>query len=182
ILVGLASFVLGMGVPVVAAYILLIVTVGSGLEQLGISLLSAHLIVFWYSQLSNITPPVALAAYAGAGVANSSPMKTGLYALRIAIGLPIIPIMFAFRLMLLGVSEGTWFTILINNLIVFIGLIVIVSATQGFLIRNCNFLERLILFFIGLFLLINIIWLNILATICLLLILLFQFKTKNTQI
>lgn len=179
LLVGLASFILGMGLPVVASYIILIVVAGVGLEELGIPLLAAHLLVFWFSQLSNVTPPVALAAYAGAGLASADPMKTGMYACRIAIGLPLIPIMFVYRPMLLGISDASWIEILLHNGIVLLGIIAVIASFQGFLLRKSTVRERLLLFATGICLLINIPWLNLLAGVVLLLLYISQRTKKD---
>jgi len=90
----LASLVLGMGLPVTASYVVLIVLAGPVLiNDFGLPILIAHLLVFWYSQDSNVTPPVCLAAYAAAGVAGSDPMRTGLQAWKYAKGLYLIPLL-----------------------------------------------------------------------------------------
>ncbi|MGF1486285.1 MAG: TRAP transporter permease [Prochloraceae cyanobacterium] len=96
ILIAIASLLLGMGLPVTAAYIMLAILAAPALENMGISLLSAHLIIFWLSQDSNITPPVCLAAYAAAGIANTKPLPTAIEAWKIAKGLYIIPLLFAY--------------------------------------------------------------------------------------
>jgi len=94
-LVALAGLVLGMGLPVTAAYIVLAVLAVPALMEFGLSLLVAHLIVFWLSQASNVTPPIALAAFAGAGVAGAQPMAAAVQAFKLAFGLFIIPLMMA---------------------------------------------------------------------------------------
>ena len=92
ILLLLASLVLGMGLPVTASYVVLIVLAGPVLiNDFGLPVLIAHMVVFWYSQDSNVTPPVCLAAYAAAGVAGGDPMRTGLQAWKYAKGLYLIP-------------------------------------------------------------------------------------------
>ena len=70
----LASLVLGMGLPATASYIVLAVMTGPALQELGLALITAHMIIFWLAQSSNVTPPIALAAFAGAGVAGAAPM------------------------------------------------------------------------------------------------------------
>ena len=98
VLVLIASLVLGMGLPVTAAYIVLIVLVGPALTaEFGIPLLIAHLVVFWYSQDSNVTPPVALAAFAGAAIAGAKPMETAVQAWKFAKGLYLIPLFMVFN-------------------------------------------------------------------------------------
>jgi TRAP transporter 4TM/12TM fusion protein len=97
ILILLASLVLGMGLPVTASYIMLAVLAAPALLELGVPLLAGHLIIFWYSQDANVTPPVCLAGYAAAGVAGSNPMRTGLQAWKLSKGLYLIPLLFAYQ-------------------------------------------------------------------------------------
>lgn len=91
-----ASYILGMGMTVTSAYILMAILVAPGLEALGISALAAHMIVFWYSQSSNISPPVCMAAFAGASIARADPIRTGFTALRFSVFLFIIPVLFVY--------------------------------------------------------------------------------------
>ncbi len=94
ILLLVASLVLGMGLPVTASYIVLIILAGPVLTgEFGLPVLVAHMVVFWFSQDSNVTPPVCLAAYAASGVAGSDPMRTGLHAWKYAKGLYLIPLL-----------------------------------------------------------------------------------------
>jgi TRAP transporter 4TM/12TM fusion protein len=102
LLVALTSLFLGMGLPVTASYIVLIILAGPGLMDLGIPLLTAHMIVFWYSQDANVTPPVALESFAASGIAGSSPMKTAFTSWKLAKGLYIIPIIMAYHPLLLN--------------------------------------------------------------------------------
>ncbi len=98
VLIMLASLILGLGLPVTASYIVLIVLVGPALAvEFGLPLLIAHLIVFWYSQDSNVTPPVALAGFTAAAIAGSRPMATSLQAWKFAKGLYLIPLYMAFH-------------------------------------------------------------------------------------
>ncbi|MGD8754943.1 MAG: TRAP transporter permease [Desulfobacterales bacterium] len=102
LLVALTSLFLGMGLPVTASYIVLIILAGPGLMDLGIPLLTAHMVVFWYSQDANVTPPVALESFAASGIAGSSPMKTAFTSWKLAKGLYIIPIIMAYHPLLLN--------------------------------------------------------------------------------
>jgi TRAP transporter 4TM/12TM fusion protein len=95
-LVMLASLILGMGVPVTAAYLITAVLAVPPLAEMGVVVIAAHMIVYWYSQDSNITPPVCVAAYAGAAIAGSDPWKTGWTAFKYAKLLYIVPLLFAF--------------------------------------------------------------------------------------
>jgi TRAP-type uncharacterized transport system fused permease subunit len=106
-LVGIASFVLGMGLPTSAAYIVLSVMAVPAMlelgESVGLSLLAAHLIVFWYSLDSCFTPPVCVPAYTAAGLAGANPSKAAWSALMMAKGMYVMPLMFAFTpILLLG--------------------------------------------------------------------------------
>jgi len=96
VLVALASLILGMGLPVTASYIVLAVLAGPAMTMLGASLLSAHMLIFWYSQDANVTPPVCLAAYTAAGIAGSRPLETGLESWKLAKGLYVIPLLFCY--------------------------------------------------------------------------------------
>jgi len=95
-LVAIASLVLGMGVPVTAAYLITAVLAVPPLTEMGVVLIAAHMIVYWFSQDSNITPPVCVAAYAGAAIAGSDPWKTGWTAFKFAKLLYVVPLLFAF--------------------------------------------------------------------------------------
>ncbi len=96
LLIALASLVLGMGVPVTAAYLIVAVLAVPPLMEMGVVLIAAHMIVYWFSQDSNITPPVCVAAYAGAAIAGSDPWKTGWTAFKFAKLLYVVPILFAY--------------------------------------------------------------------------------------
>ncbi|WP_017603392.1 TRAP transporter permease [Nocardiopsis alkaliphila] len=96
VMVALASLVLGIGLPVTASYVVLVILAGPALEQLGLALIVAHMIVYWLSQDSNVTPPVAFAAFAAAGIADSKPMRSGVSAWKFAKGLYLIPLLMAY--------------------------------------------------------------------------------------
>lgn len=96
ILITVAALILGMGLPVTAAYIVLSVMAAPALEGMGLELVTAHMIIFWLSQTSNVTPPIALAAFAGAGVANAKPMASAVEAFKLAKGFFLIPLMMAY--------------------------------------------------------------------------------------
>lgn len=152
ILVLLASLVLGMGLPVTAAYIVLIILVGPALtEEFGIPLLIAHLVVFWYSQDSNVTPPVALAGFAGAAIAGSKPMETSFQAWKYAKGLYLIPLFMVFNEeIILG---GPLPMVVWSGAIAMLGLVAFAAALEGFLFRPMPIWMRvlLVLGVIGLF-------------------------------
>ncbi|RLB20422.1 MAG: TRAP transporter permease, partial [Deltaproteobacteria bacterium] len=141
ILVMLASLVLGMGLPVTASYIMLAVLAGPALTQMGVSLLAAHMIIFWYSQDANVTPPVCLAAFSAAGVASSKPMQTGFTSWKLAKGLYIIPFLFAYTPLLF---EGPVIEVIITAASALFGLFGFTVCWEGYLLRKMNIGERAI--------------------------------------
>ncbi|MAD44832.1 MAG: transporter [Oceanospirillaceae bacterium] len=108
LLIAVAAIVLGMGLPVTAAYIVLSIMAVPAMMDLGVSLLAAHMIVFWLSQTSNVTPPIALAAFAGAGIAGSKPMPTAVQAFKLAQGFFLIPAMMAFSTLIWTEGDSIW--------------------------------------------------------------------------
>lgn len=143
ILVLLASLVLGMGLPVTAAYIVLIILVGPALQQeFGVPLLIAHLVVFWYSQDSNVTPPVALAGFAGAAIAGADPMKTSFQAWKYAKGLYLIPLFMVYNeSIILG---GPVPLVIWNGLIACLALAAFAAALEGFLFAPMRLWQRVL--------------------------------------
>jgi TRAP transporter 4TM/12TM fusion protein len=132
VLVLIASLILGLGLPVTAAYIVLIILVGPALhEEFGVPLLIAHLVVFWYSQDSNVTPPVALAAFAGAAIAGSKPMATSLQAWKYAKGLYLIPLFMVYNESI--IVGGPLPLVLWNGFIAIVALTAFAAMLEGFL-------------------------------------------------
>ena len=145
--IALASLVLGMGLPVTAAYIMLAVLAAPALSDMGVSLLAAHLIIFWLSQDSNVTPPVCLAAYAAAGIAETSPFRVAISSWKLAKGLYIMPLLFAYT----ALVDGSWG----QRLLVFgfgsIGLFTLTAAIVGYCWRPLNGKARIALLALSLF-------------------------------
>ncbi|WP_051484483.1 TRAP transporter permease [Shewanella waksmanii] len=141
-LISIVALVLGMGLPVTAAYIVLAVMAVPMLGDFGLPLLTAHLIVFWLSQTSNVTPPIALAAFAGAGVANANPMKSSVEAFKLAGGLFIIPIMMAYTDLLNPQASTLEFVFAIVQTAAII--LAIAIAIEGFLMQALSKWERII--------------------------------------
>ena len=140
----IASLILGMGLPVTAAYIVLIVLVGPALQsEFGVPLLIAHLVVFWYSQDSNVTPPIALAGFAGAAIAGSKPMETSMQAWKYAKGLYLIPAFMVYNPEIILGGE-TWYVIW-TGVIVVIGLVGAVATIEGYLFTWMDKLSRLLI-------------------------------------
>ena len=142
VMVLLASLILGMGLPVTASYIVLIVLVGPALTaEFGVPLLIAHLVVFWYSQDSNVTPPIALAGFAGAAIAGSKPMETGFQAWKFAKGLYLIPLFMVFNPEI--IVGGPVPVVVWNALIAILALCAFAAALEGYLFTKMSWLPRL---------------------------------------
>ena len=141
VLVAIAALVLGMGLPATAAYIVLAVMTGPALQELGLALITAHMIIFWLAQSSNVTPPIALAAFAGAGVAGAAPMQSAVEAVKLASGLFIIPLMMAFSPLLLSAENG-WSGVLMSALVTGLLMLMLSMVLQKFLFAPVSFLHR----------------------------------------
>lgn len=143
ILTMITSLILGMGLPTVAAYLMLATIMAPTLVQLGLQPPVAHLFIFYFAVISAITPPVALAAYAGAAIAGADPMRVGLTAVRLGLVAFIIPFMFAYypALLLIG-AMGDIFRAVLTALIGFSSL---AMALAGFSLRRLSLFERFIL-------------------------------------
>jgi TRAP-type uncharacterized transport system fused permease subunit len=140
----LVSLILGMGMPSVAVYVVISTLLGHGLKYLGSSLLAAHLFIFYFAVISNLTPPVAVAAYAGAAIARSDPWKTGLIAFRFALSGFIVPYCFIYGPALL--MEGTWLQIAHATTTASLGILSLSMAAEGwFLTSFKHWFERVIL-------------------------------------
>lgn len=145
ILIALAlSYVLGMGMPVTAVYILLAVLFGPALQQIGVELLAAHMVLFWFSQSANISPPVAIAAFVGAGIAGADPMKTCMAAVRYAMFLFILPVLFVYTQILMPNGFNAEVALIIAGAA--LSAIPFAGAFSGFLVRKATAWERVVLF------------------------------------
>ncbi|MFC1917980.1 TRAP transporter permease [Chloroflexota bacterium] len=147
-----ASFILGMGVPMVPCYVFLAIVLIPGLVEGGINELAAHLFVMYCAVLSAITPPVALNAFAAASIAGCSPMKAGFQAMKLGIAKYILPFVFVLNPAL--VLQGPITEILRVIPTALVGLIVISAGLEGYLWRtgNLSLLGRLLLFTSGILL------------------------------
>lgn len=138
--------VLSFGLPSTALYIVVAVTAAPALVQAGITPLAAHFFVFYFGAMSNVTPPVALAAYTGAGIANSDPMKTSWTALRLALPGFIIPFIIAYDpILLLDTTEGPidYFRLLIVIITALIGVYALAVGLGKFVKTRLNIVEQI---------------------------------------
>lgn len=139
----LAGIVLGMGLPTTAAYIVQAALLIPALIKLGVSLIGAHLFVFYFAIISAITPPVAMAVYAAAGIGGSNLWKTGLEAVRIGATGFIIPFMFVYGPSLLMV--GSWDTVVTTIISASIGVTALSAGLMGWFLKKATVLERVML-------------------------------------
>lgn len=141
-LVAVASLVLGMALPITASYLVLVVLAGPALQEFGVALIAAHMIVFWLSQDSNITPPVCLGAYVAASIAVADPWKTGWTSFRFAKMLYVMPLLFAYTpILMTGTPGETVWTMATAT----VGTVAFSAWTMGWLHRGMSWLEWLLL-------------------------------------
>ena len=150
VLTMLCCIVLGMGVPTTANYCIMASTCAPILMELGLPVVAAHFFVFYFGIVADITPPVALAAYAGSAIAKSNPMKTGVNATKLAIAAFIVPYIFAFNPIMLLEGEFMWFEFAQVIISACLGLFGVAVALNGFLFRPVAVPLRLVLVAAGL--------------------------------
>lgn len=129
VLTMVVCLIMGMGVPTTAAYLVLAILVAPALTQMGLNPKAAHLFIFYFGIISAVTPPVALAAYAGAGLAKCSPVKTGYIAFKLAISGFVLPYMFVYNNELL--MMGTWYNVLLAICSSVIGVYCLSGVVEG---------------------------------------------------
>ena len=145
----ITAIILGMGVPTTANYVITSTIAAPAIIQLGIPILAAHMFVFYFGIIADVTPPVALAAYAGSGISGGNALKTGVNASKLAIAAFIIPYIFVMspELLMINANVGN---LLLATLTAIIGMIALSSSLIGYLIVNCRVYERIVLFIGGL--------------------------------
>ncbi|MBE6020244.1 MAG: TRAP transporter permease [Clostridiales bacterium] len=129
----IACIILGMGVPTTANYVIMATITAPIVVQLGVPVLAAHMFVFYFGIVADITPPVALAAYAGSAIAKSEPLKTGVTATRIAITAFLVPYVFAFNPQMLIIGADSPLTVVQITLTALIGMYGIATGMEGFM-------------------------------------------------
>ena len=147
----ICCIVLGMGVPTTANYCIMAATCAPILIRMGVPALAAHFFVFYFGIVADITPPVALAAYAGSAIAKANPMKTAFNASRLAIAVFIVPYVFCFSpaLLMIDTNAGEVIRIVITS---FIGILGVAAGLEGYLKTKMNVLQRVIFVVSGLML------------------------------
>lgn len=152
-----ASIILGMGLPSIPAYIITATMVAPALANFGVPILISHLFVFYFGIFANITPPVALASFAGAGLSGGSPMKTGFISIRLALAGFIVPYIFVYAPAMLLIDPtglpmnatefpfASIYDILSVTISAILGVVGIGAAVEGYFKTNLNLIIRLLL-------------------------------------
>lgn len=152
ILAAIGAIILGMGMTVTAAYLLMVILIAPSLIQLGISPLAAHLFVFYFSVMSFLTPPICLAVYAAAAMADAHVMGTAFQAMKLGIAAYIVPFIFIYHPSLL--LQGTVIEVTFSVCTALVGIALIGIGSEGFLFRKQGVLKRILFFLAGLCLLV----------------------------
>ena len=171
----IASIILGMGLPTTAKYIILAIMAAPALIQLGVLPLAAHMFILYFGVIADLTPPVAVAAYAGAGIAGGNTMRTGFNAVKLAVAGFIIPFVFAINPALMGLGGPPLLTIQLT-VTSLTGVLALGAATSGFLLVKTEFYERIILFAIAILLISPDLLTDILGVAGVLFILFLQYR------
>lgn len=162
----LACTILGSGIPTTATYIILSIIAAPALEKLGVPALSAHLFVLYFGVAADLTPPVALAAYAGAGIAGSNPFKTGFTAVKLAIAGFVVPYIFVYNpvLLLQDITIGEGIMVIGTAIL---GIMALGAGTIGFFIAKASWIVRILLFIASILLLVATIETDIIGIVVL---------------
>lgn len=145
VMTGAVCILMGCGIPTTANYIIMVTVAAPTLVQLGVQPLVAHFFVFYYGVLADITPPVALAAYAAAGMAGSDPFKTGNMAFRLGLAKALVPFVFVFSPSLLLVAKGfTVYDFAVTFVGCVVGIVVLAAALSRFMLVELKRWEQLV--------------------------------------
>jgi len=145
VMTGLVCILMGCGIPTTANYIIMVTVAAPTLVLLGVQPIVAHFFVFYYGVLADITPPVALAAYAAAGMAGSDPFKTGNTAFRLGLGKALVPFVFVFApSLLIMVQNFSWYEFSVAFVGCVLGITVLAAALSNFMLTRMKAWERVI--------------------------------------
>lgn len=178
-MVMIACLVLGMGLPTTANYVVTATVAAPILyNNFDVPLIAAHMFVFFFGILADITPPVCLAAYAGAGIAGANPMRTGTTAVRIAIAGFLIPFVFILQPALL--LQGTWQDLVVALVTLILGMVGVAAGMAGYFFGSANVVERVLLIVGGIALVYPSLWISIVGLVVLVVIGVVQRMRKAT--
>lgn len=177
VLAMITAIIFGMGLPTTVSYLLVVSVLAPVLSELGVQPISAHLFIFYYACLSGLTPPVALAAFTGANIAGSSPLKTALESCKLAIAAYILPFYFVFEPAIL--MSGPWTSIMFATITATIGILAFAISLEGWLFGKLSPLIRGILL-VGAVVVIIPGWISDIVGMCIVLsVILIQFLGRK---
>ena len=176
----IASIILGMGLPTTAKYIVLAIMAAPALIRLGVVPLAAHMFILYFGVIADLTPPVALAAYAGAGIAGGNTMRTGFNAVRLAVAGFIIPFIFAINPDLMALGGFTFHTVQLMFTST-AGVLSLGAATTGFLLVKTQLYERVLLFICAIMLISPDTITDIVGIFILVIVLFLQYKNQKIK-
>lgn len=173
-LVALVGALIGMGATQTATYLIVAMITVPGMIALGVDKVTAHIIAFWFSAISNVTPPVCVSAFAAASIAKADPMKTGFTGVKYSLLLFILPFTFVYFPEIL--LQGTVWEITYVVISFSIAIPILASGVQGFLIKDLKLLQRIAMIAAGIAMFIPTYWTDILGVAVVLVIYLIQKK------
>ena len=177
----ITCIILGMGVPTTANYVIMATTCAPILIDMGMNEFAAHMFVFYFGIVADITPPVALAAYAGSAIANASPMKTAINATLLAIAAFIVPYVFGLNPAMLFINTNAVEVVLII-ITSLVGIFGVSAGIRGFIVRHMNPLERIVIIISGLLLIYPGIVTDAIGLIAITIIIILQIKVKPVTV
>jgi TRAP-type uncharacterized transport system fused permease subunit len=181
LLCAIASYVMGMGMTITAAYVILAILAVPALVELGVPLLNAHLIILWLSQDSSLTPPFALGAFIAAGIAQSDPTRTGFTSVMLAKPLYVVPFLMAYSPILM--DPGTpWWDIVIVWATGFMGFYCLAVAMEGYFRRELTWMERTLFMGAAIAFFFQIWWIKVAAVALLALGVALQTRMREAKI
>jgi TRAP-type uncharacterized transport system fused permease subunit len=179
---GVVCILMGCGIPTTANYIIMVTVAAPTLVQLGVQPLVAHFFVFYYGVLADITPPVALAAYAAAGMAGSDPFSTGNTAFRLGLAKALVPFVFVFSPSLLLVAKGfTFYDFAVTFVGCVLGIVVLAAALSRFLLVEMKRWEQLLCLASALLLIAPGLWVTLVGAVLVVPVLLRQLGARRKQ-
>lgn len=181
VLTMLCCIVLGMGVPTTANYCIMAGVCAPILIALNVEPVAAHFFVFYFGIVADITPPVALAAYAGSAIAKSDPMKTGLVATKLAIAAFVVPYVFALNPAMLFVNVTSVFEVVQICITSLLGIFGVAAALNGYLARPLNIFVRIILAAAGLCMIVPGTITDLAGLVALVMVVVYEFGIKKKE-
>ncbi len=178
----LCCIVLGMGVPTTANYCIMAATCAPILVQMGVPMVAAHFFVFYFGIVADLTPPVALAAYAGAAIAQANPMKTAITSTKLAIAAFIVPYVFALNPQMLFIDVKSVFDVVLIIVSSLVGIFAVASALEGYFMKKMEWYERICCIVGGILLIIPGLATDIIGLAIVIAVFVYQYITKKREV